>query len=71
MNRLDMCHASPLEIPSAILTLGMTSSMATGQQDIGTLAALNRKNVEKVKAIAITIQSAMAHLFVNTTAVHL
>ena len=68
---MDMCHASPQEIPSAIPILGMISSMAMGKQDIGTLAALNRKNVEKVKAIAITIQSAMAHLFVNTTAVHL
>ena len=61
MNLMDLCHASPLVIPSAIPTLGMTLPMAMGKEDIGTLAALIRKNAGKAKEIAIPIPSAMVH----------
>ena len=69
MNLMDLFHASPLEIPSAIPTLGMTLPMATGKQDIGTLAVLIRKNAEKTRVIVTQTLSAMDHLFVNITAV--
>ena len=66
---MALCHASPLEIPSAIPTLGMTLPMTMEKQDIATLAALIKKNVEKTKVIATQTLSAMDHLFVNITAV--
>ena len=69
MNLMDLFHASPLEIPSAIPTLGMTLPMAMRKQDIVTLAVLIRKNAEKTKVIVTQILSAMDHLFVNITAV--
>ena len=68
---MDLCHASPLGIPSAIPTLGMTLPMAMGKEDIGTLAVLIRKNAEKTKAIVIQTLSVTDHLFVNITAVFL
>ena len=67
MNLVDLCHASLLEIPSAIPKLGMTLPTAMGKPDIGTLAALIRKNAEKAKVIVTQILSAMDHLFVNIT----
>ena len=67
MNLMALYHASPLEIPSAIPTLGMTLPMAMGKQDIETLAALIRKNAEKTKVIVTQILSATDHLFVNIT----
>ena len=69
MNLMDLCPVSPLEIPSAIPTLGMTLPMAMGKQDIVTLAVLIRKNAEKTKVIVTQTLSAMDHLFVNITAV--
>ena len=69
MNLMALCHASPLEIPSAIPTLGMTLPMAMGKQDIVTLAVLIRKNAEKTRVIVTQTLSAMDHLFVNITAV--
>ena len=68
MSLMALYHASPLEIPSAIPTLGMTLPMAMGKQDIVTLAVLIRKNAEKTKVIVTQILSAMGHLFVNITA---
>ena len=53
MNLMDLCPISPLEIPSAIPTLGMTLPMAITKQDIETLAVLIRKNAEKMKGIVI------------------
>ena len=67
MNLMDLYHANPLEIPSAIPTLGMTLPMAMTKQDIETLAALIRKNAEKTKVIVTQILSATDHLFVNIT----
>ena len=67
MNLMDLCPVSPLEIPSAIPTLGMTLPMAMAKQDIETLAALIRKNAEKTKVIVTQILSATDHLFVNIT----
>ena len=69
MNLMDLFHASPLEIPSAIPTLGMTLPMAMAKQDIETLAALIRKNAEKTKVTVTQTLSATDHLFVNITAV--
>ena len=65
---MDLCPVSPLEIPSAIPSLGMTLPMAITKQDIETLAVLIRKNAEKTKVIATQTLSAMDHLFVNITA---
>ena len=67
MNLMALYHASPLEIPSAIPTLGMTLPMAMGKQDIETLAALIRKNAEKTKVIVTQILSATDHWCVNIT----
>ena len=58
---MDMCHARPLETLNAIQKPGMTLSMATVAEAIGTHAALIRKNAGKAKEIAIPIQSAMVH----------
>ena len=69
MNLMALCHASPLEIPSAIPTHGMTLPMTMEKQDIATLAALIKKNAENTKVIATQTLSAMDHLFVNITAV--
>ena len=69
MNLMDLCPVSPLEIPSAIPTLGMTLPMAITKQDIETLAVLIRKNAEKTKVIVTQTLSALDHLFVNITAV--
>ena len=69
MNLMDLCPVSPLEIPSAIPTLGMTLPMAITKQDIETLAALIRKNAEKTRVIVTQTLSAMDHLFVNITVV--
>ena len=69
MNLMTLCHASPLGIPSAIPTHGMTLPMTMEKQDIVILAALIRKNAEKTKVIATQTLSAMDHLFVNITAV--
>ena len=69
MNLMDLCPVSPLEIPSAIPSLGMTLPMAITKQDIETLAVLIRKNAEKTKVIVTQTLSAMDHLFVNITAV--
>ena len=66
---MDLCPVSPLEIPSAIPTLGMTLPMAITKQDIETLAVLIRKNAEKTKVIVTQTLSALDHLFVNITAV--
>ena len=69
MNLMAFCHASPLEIPSAIPTHGMTLPMTMEKQDIATLAALIRRNAEKTRVIVTQTLSAMDHLFVNITAV--
>ena len=69
MSLRALYHANPLEIPSAIPTLGMTLPMAMGKEDIGTLVALIRKNAEKTKVIVTQTLSALDHLFVNITAV--
>ena len=69
MNLMDLFHASPLEIPSAIPTLGMTLPMEMGKQDIATLAVPIRKNAAKTRVIVTQTLSAMDHLFVNITAV--
>ena len=69
MNLMDLCPVSPLEIPSAIPTLGMTLPTTMEKQDIATLAALIKKNAENTKVIATQTLSAMDHLFVNITAV--
>ena len=69
MNLMDLCPVSPLEIPSAIPTHGMTLPMTMEKQDIATLAALIKRNAEKTKVIVTQILSAMGHLFVNITAV--
>ena len=69
MNLMDLCPVSPLEIPSAIPSLGMTLPMAITKQDIETLAVLIRKNAEKTKVIVTQTLSALDHLFVNITAV--
>ena len=69
MNLMALCHASPLEIPSAIPTHGMTLPMTMEKQDIATHAVLIRKNAEKTKVIVTQTLSALDHLFVNITAV--
>ena len=69
MNLMVLCHASPLEIPSATPTHGMTLPMTMEKQDIVILAALIRKNAEKTKVTVTQTLSAMDHLFVNITAV--
>ena len=60
MQTMEEYHARPLEIPSVIPRRGMTSSVATGKEDIGILAVPIKKNAEKARGTAIPIQSAMA-----------
>ena len=69
MNLMDLCPVSPLEIPSAIPTLGMTLPTTMEKQDIATLVALIRKNAEKTKVTVTQTLSALDHLYVNITAV--
>ena len=69
MNLMAFCHANPLEIPSAIPTLGMTLPTTMEKQDIATLVALIRKNAEKTKVTVTQTLSALDHLYVNITAV--
>ena len=69
MISMNWSRANPLGTPNAISKHGMNSNgkqktrkeTKFGKQDIGTRAALIRKNAEKTKEIAIPIQSVMVH----------
>ena len=71
MMSMDLSRANPLGTPNAILKHGIWMTLngkqktrketKFGKPDIGTRAALIRKNAGKAKEIAILIQSVMVH----------